>query len=452
MGGQPVAATLGDRRRVVVTLGAVLALQSADLATVGAAAPQLQRAMGIGKAEIGVLLAVTTIVGAAATLPAGMLVDRVRRVRLLGIGVALWGVASGVSGLAAGFVFLLVTRVGLGVVVAVAGPGVASLLGDYFPGRQRGRIYSYVLTGELVGTGFGFIASGALAALSWRASFLALVPPAIALAFFVLRLEEPPRRAHQRRLAHDSASDLSLLQAVRCVLSVPSNVVLIVSSALGYFFFAGVRGFGIEFARHQYHLAQATVTSLVPVIGAGMLAGVLLSGRIADRALERGHRTARVTVAAVMMLCASALFVPALLVSDVALAMPLLAVCGCALAGTNPPLDAARLDVMPPWLWGRAEGVRTVLQSGAQAAAPILFGVVSSDVFRDGHGLRDTFLLSLVPLGIGGLLLLVIGRRTYPRDARDVSTASPGRPVVGEPLGNAEAGRVEPWEEAAVGD
>lgn len=144
MGGQPVAATLGDRRRVVVTLGAVLALQSADLATVGAAAPQLQRAMGIGKAEIGVLLAVTTIVGAAATLPAGMLVDRVRRVRLLGIGVALWGVASGVSGLAAGFVFLLVTRVGLGVVVAVAGPGVASLLGDYFPGRQRGRIYSYV--------------------------------------------------------------------------------------------------------------------------------------------------------------------------------------------------------------------------------------------------------------------------------------------------------------------
>ena len=38
----------------------------------------------------------------------------------------------------------------------------------------RGRIYGYILAGELLGAGFGFGVAGGLAALSWRASFLAL--------------------------------------------------------------------------------------------------------------------------------------------------------------------------------------------------------------------------------------------------------------------------------------
>jgi MFS family permease len=102
------------------------------------------------------------------------------------------------------------------------------------------------------------------------------------------------------------------------------------------------------------------------------------------------------------------------------------------MGGTNPPLDAARLDVMPPSLWGRAEAVRTVLQAAAQAGAPVLFGVLASDVFGGGHGLRDAFLLSLVPLALSAILLLVVGRRTYPADAATAlasATAYPAEPA-----------------------
>ena len=35
------------------------------------------------------------------------------------------------------------------------------------------------------------------------------------------------------------------------------------------------------------------------------------------------------------------------------------------LSAQNPPIDAARLDIMPPLLWGRAEGVRTALRTMA---------------------------------------------------------------------------------------
>jgi len=52
------------------------------------------------------------------------------------------------------------------------------MLGDWFASAERGRIYSYVLTGELLGAGLGFAVTGDVAALSWRLSFLLLAIPA----------------------------------------------------------------------------------------------------------------------------------------------------------------------------------------------------------------------------------------------------------------------------------
>lgn len=43
----------------------------------------------------------------------------------------------------------------------------------------------------------------------------------------------------------------SLPEAVRYVLRVPTNATVIVADALGYFFFAGFRFFGIEWLQHH---------------------------------------------------------------------------------------------------------------------------------------------------------------------------------------------------------
>ncbi|HEY2692079.1 MAG TPA: hypothetical protein VGJ50_26830, partial [Streptosporangiaceae bacterium] len=64
------------RTRIVLILGAVMALSSADASTVGAAAVQLRHALGIGNTDIGLLVAVTAAVGAVFSLPFGMLADR----------------------------------------------------------------------------------------------------------------------------------------------------------------------------------------------------------------------------------------------------------------------------------------------------------------------------------------------------------------------------------------
>ena len=337
---------------IVGLLAAVLALQAADLATVGAVGAELERAFGLDHLELALLAAIASLLAAATTLPFGALADRLPRVRLLTAVVALWGVATTIAGLAGSFGVLLGSRLFLGVTVAAAGPLLASLIGDLFPASERARIYGYILTGELAGSGFGFLVSGNVAGfLSWRWSFWVLALPAWALAWLIHRhLREPERGAQ-------------------------------------------VAG------------------------AAGAVIGVLLGGRLADRLLRHGRLDARILVAAVAITAAAALALPPFLGNwPLLLAMPLFIVATAFLTAGNPPLDAARLDVVPSGLWGRAESIRTVLRSLAIASAPLLVGLFA-DLLGDegGEGLRLTFTLMLLPLGASGLVLLW-ARRSYPTD------------------------------------
>lgn len=57
------------RARVIALFGGVLALSSAQIATVGAVAPQLEHALHIGNTKIGLLNSVALLIGAAAVIP-----------------------------------------------------------------------------------------------------------------------------------------------------------------------------------------------------------------------------------------------------------------------------------------------------------------------------------------------------------------------------------------------
>jgi MFS family permease len=155
---------------------------------------------------------------------------------------------------------------------------------------------------------------------------------------------------------------------------------------------------------------------LVVLFGLSGLAGALAGGRLADRLLARRYLPARVLVATFAYLAGAVALVPALLTPLPLLAVPPLMAAGFSLGAVNPPLDAARLDIMHPYLWGRAESVRACLRLVGEAAGPLMFGYAADQVFGGGVvGLQRTFLLMLVPLFISGWIGF-IAFRTYPRD------------------------------------
>ena len=443
--------------RVVVLFAAVLALSSADASTVGASATHLRHDLHISNTDVGLLVSITSLVGAVASLPFGVLADRVRRTWTLGAAIVLWGIAMIWSATVPDFGQLLVARVALGAVTAAAGPFIASLVGDYFPAFERGRIYGYILAGELVGAGVGFAVTGDIAALSWRAAFVILALPAFVLAWLVMRLPEPARGGkdalappgatpapdeHEKgtaaqQLARERGIEpepelvlsedprrMSLLEATRYILRIRTNVVLILASAFGYYFLAGVQTFGIEFTTHQYGIDQALANLLLLVVGAGAVVGVLAGGAVGDALLRRGYLNGRIVVSAIAAAATVVLFIPAVFTHSALTAVPYLTFAALAVSAQNPPLDAARLDIMVPLLWGRAEGVRTFLRTTAQALAPLLFGAVSDYVFGGGRsGLQWTFAIMLLPLA-GSAYFLFRGLRTYPRDVATAAASS----------------------------
>lgn len=499
------------RRRAVLLLGSALGLSGADSAAVGAVAPRLEPVLRIGPTGLGLLVSITSLVGALATVPVGSLTDRLKRVRLLWVSIVIWGVAEAASGLAFSYTSLLVIRIALGAVTATAGPTVASLTGDLFPAKERARMYGFIVTGEFVGAGAGLLFAGLLTSwFGWRVAFGALAVPSAVLAFALRRyLPEPARggrspiakgderilsaaeasRRSARRARHlprheqrtrsgpasgldgagpvpvatttvgplppaepggrrrggsykgavldRSARDLTLPRAIAYVLRVRTNVMLIVGSSLGYFFLAGLRTFALVFVRGRFGLSQGEATLLILVGGASAVAGIVAAGSATDRSGARKRPNARVVVGAVGYFAAAVLLIPVFLTEDIWIAIPFLMLGAAALAAPNPVLDAAGLDVVPPHVWGRGEGVRTSLRNTLEAFAPLMFGALagafgagkagfgsaasgsSTDVAAataaQAHGLDMAFLLMLVPLAAAGAVTL-LSRRYYPTD------------------------------------
>ena len=467
-----------ERARVIVLLACVLGLAGADNATVGASATALGSDLHITNTDIGLLVTVTALVGAIASLPFGVLADRVRRTTTLGIAIFLWAAAMLWSASVPDFHELLLSRLALGAVVAAAGPLSASLIGDWFAASERGRIYGFILGGEFLGAGFGFAVTGDIASLiSWRAAFVILALLAVVLGWFVLRLREParggrgvlaqdgeraveplleldedgPRETDAQRLArargvrpHDELVDTrdfqkaSLVRAAKYVLRVRTNLLLIAATACGYYFLAGVQTFGMQFATKQYGIDQPLANLLLLAVGGGALAGVVVGGNVGDWLLSRGYLTGRITTAVTGAVGTTLLFIPALVTGSAFTALPYLVAAVAFLSLQNPTIAASQLDIMPPSLWGRAEALRTMLRSIAMALAPLLFGAVSDHIFGGGRsGLQWTFIVMLVPLGASAWLLFK-ARRTYPED---VATAA----AVAQASGYSRTGSHEHW-------
>jgi len=95
----------------------------------------------------------------------GRLGDTRSRWALAGIGVIVWSLASGASGLATGFVVLLLTRCLVGIGEAAYGPVAPAMLSDLYPERQRGRILAWFYMAIPVGSALGFVIGGATTAL-----------------------------------------------------------------------------------------------------------------------------------------------------------------------------------------------------------------------------------------------------------------------------------------------
>jgi len=144
--------------------------------------------------QLGSLMSAFLAVYTLAAPVFGALGDRRPRPRLIAFGIGCWSLATALSGLAGSYVALLAARAAVGIGEAAYGTIAPSLLSDYFPQKERGRVMAIFFCAIPVGSALGYMVGGSVGAhFGWRAAFFVAGVPGLALAALSWWMKDPPR-------------------------------------------------------------------------------------------------------------------------------------------------------------------------------------------------------------------------------------------------------------------
>jgi len=227
---------LPGARTALALLLAINLFNYIDRYVLAAVLPKVGEQFSVGKGELGLLMSMF-LVSYTVTAPIfGWLGDRWSRWKLVAVGVILWSLASGGTGLATTFAMMLMTRALIGVGEAAYGPVAPSLLSDLFPVERRGGVMAWFYMAIPVGSALGFVLGGKMADLvGWRWAFYVVVPPGVLLGLLCLLMREPPRGAADAVAAHTPS-----LRDAAVLLDIPSFILNTLAMTAMTFAFGGV--------------------------------------------------------------------------------------------------------------------------------------------------------------------------------------------------------------------
>ena len=398
----------------VVVLAVLGALATADRTIVSMLVHSIQRDLGIGDFDTGLLLgpafAITYVLF---SLPVGVLVDHFPRRSIILTGVLVWSAATLLSATAASFAALFVFRVLVGTGEASISPATHSLISDLFPRERRTAPLSVYQAGQTIGAGRAMAGSGILLVWygrqdpasilgglhDWQLVFVAIGLPGLALAFLALLLPEPRRGT----LTRPQASAPLLRQFLRENRLVLTLIALIFGCSVTVTTAQGA--WTAEYLRRAFHWKPSQIGATLGAISIVMpMVGHFTSGFAADWLARRGKSDAALRLYLLMATIAFP-FVVVMYLTD---RSALFVVCACVYALLVMPsvaLGAASLQQITPSAHrGKlAAAFLAFVNLVGVALGPVITGALSEFGFRS----KDSLGLSLAWVSSAVMILMI---------------------------------------------
>jgi MFS family permease len=329
-------------------------------------------------------------------IPFGRLADRTTRKNIIGAGLAVWSLFSGLTGFCDSFWTIFLCRVMVGVGEATLGPAALSLLSDFFPPRMRATAQSIYASGIAIGGGLAFFLGGWIGQVyGWRWAFYLLGFPGLALAVLVFFLREQPRgRMESQAVATTPGDWRSIFR------SAPLRYLMLGYSLYGL----AANNLGIwgpTFYVREHKLSILTVGTAAGILSVVVgIPAMILGGWFSDRfrRVSPGGRMAFTAAAAAVSV---PLWLGVLYVESLAVVFALNVVLyGLALMWVG-PATADVTEIAGPNLRGLAIGIFfSIMNVTAYAVGSTLVGKLS-----DAGGIRQALLLCPMAMLLGAILL-----------------------------------------------
>ena len=159
-------------KQLVLLLTLALLINYIDRGNLATAGPLLLNELALSPTQLGTLLSAFYMAYAAAMVPAGWLADRYGAKMVLGFGVAIWSVATFLTGFVHSFASLLALRLLLGLGESPIMPGTSKLIRTRVASGRIGFANGVLGFGYQIGPAVGTFAGGLLMAqLGWRPVF-----------------------------------------------------------------------------------------------------------------------------------------------------------------------------------------------------------------------------------------------------------------------------------------
>ncbi len=369
--------------------------------------PEVQRDLGLADSELGLLGSAFIVVYMLVTPLAGSAGDRWSRVRTVAAGLAIWSLATMLAGVASGFVSLLLARSIVGIGEACYAPLGSAMIGDVYPAERRGWSLSVFNLAVPVGSAFGYILGGLLAArFGWRAAFFLVGAPGLAVAGALLWLREPARGA-----ADEPAAAHALAGRIGDLARDPLFVTTSLSMAALTFVLGALAAWMPTFLVRVHGLSTSAAGATFGIVTAATgVIGTMLGGWLGDLLLERDRRGHLLVSAAGLLLS-----VPATAVAIYADSPPVFwaatAIAEVLVFLNVGPLNAVILGAAAPGIRATAVAVNILaIHVLGDALSPAAVGFVS-----DRYGLRVAMALMPPMLLVSAVLCLAAGRHVRPR-------------------------------------
>ncbi len=278
-------------RYVMAVLFLVYVMSYLDRQLASVLLEDMKADLGASDGQMGMLTGVAfAIVYATLGIPIARWADRGVRRSIIAGGVAVWSVATALTGAGRSYTEVLLARFGVGAGESAAGPPGHALLSDYFPLSQRGRALAIYSAGGSAGMMLGMWLGGQLGDLyGWRTAFVIVGLPGLALAVVVrLTVREPIRGRFDKGPAPPRES---LRVVLGTLWRIRSFRWMTLAATLHVFAGFGAANWTPAFLMRIHGMTASEAGFwLGPVVGAGSLAGGLFWGWAVDVSGKRDLR------------------------------------------------------------------------------------------------------------------------------------------------------------------